>query len=45
MRCDATTRVAADAEVDPATCILARSRVAEEVHTGASPAAKVAMSR
>jgi DNA modification methylase len=33
------------AEVDPKTCALARSRVAEEVRSGASPAAKVATSR
>jgi DNA modification methylase len=33
------------AEVDLQTCAIARSRVAEEVHTGASPAAKAAMSR
>jgi site-specific DNA-methyltransferase (adenine-specific) len=33
------------AEVDPETCAIARSRVAEEVGTAASPAATVAMSR
>jgi hypothetical protein len=32
-------------EVDPKTCALARSRVAEEVRTRADPAAKVVMSR
>jgi ParB-like chromosome segregation protein Spo0J len=33
------------AEVDLQTCAIARSRVAEEVHTGTSPSAKVAMAR
>jgi ParB-like chromosome segregation protein Spo0J len=32
-------------EIDLQTCAIARSRVAEEVHTGASRAAKVAMTR
>jgi predicted RNA methylase len=32
-------------EIDGQACAIARSRVAEEVHTGASPAAKVATSR
>jgi hypothetical protein len=44
MRSEATTRVAADAEVDPATCALARSRVAEEVRSGGKEE-RVAMTR
>jgi DNA modification methylase len=32
-------------EIDPDKCAIARSRVAEEAHTGAAPAAKAAMSR
>jgi hypothetical protein len=32
-------------EIDLQTCAIARNRVAEEVHTGASPAARTTMSR